>query len=71
MRYLGRAGSAEPFATAELRTGESKLVAQRPEQHPIVIDRELHRLAIQREGNVSLHALLPSRHVLLLQSVHL
>jgi hypothetical protein len=60
--------SAQGGATAELCTGEPEVITQHPEQHAVVVDGQLHRLAIQREGNASPHCSLRSLGVLCLDS---
>ena len=44
-----RAGAAEGLAAPELGAGQPEIVAQDPEQHPILVDRQPRGLAVERE----------------------
>src|ERR1035437_6199949 len=47
--------AAQALAAAELRAREAEVAAQHPQQGALVVHRDARGLAIEREGNRSLH----------------
>ena len=47
------AGAAQRLAAPELRAGQAEVVAQHPQQHALVVDRQPRGLAVEREGHRS------------------